>query len=181
MRGQIATRAALAAMAVVALLVVGWLVARATAGDGKEESIEVQFGMEHAGSPFPPGAEHDASDHARDSIVPRNIVIERGGSVTFEVEPFHNPAVYAPGKTPETVVVSDATLEDLTLPCVQEPLTDFVINDPEGRLALGPGQSCEEQSWTTPPGTFEEPGKYLLICTTTPHFKVGMWAWVTVR
>jgi hypothetical protein len=58
------------------------------------------------------------------------------------------------------------------------------IEDPEGRVALGPPQpppGAEEIEWTTPPGTFDEPGRYLVICTTRVHFvEAKMYGWVIV-
>jgi hypothetical protein len=37
-------------------------------------------------------------------------------------------------------------------------------------------------SWTSPAGTFDEPGKYLIVCTVVPHFTLAkMYAWVVVR
>ena len=55
------------------------------------------------------------------------------------------------------------------------------INDPTGRIALAPPQSLEEKDWTTPPGTFDQPGKYLVICTTFVHFQFAkMYSYVVV-
>jgi plastocyanin len=61
-------------------------------------------------------------------------------------------------------------------------LQDFRINDPNGRVALAPAQALTAHSWTTPPGTFDQPGRYLVICTTLPHFAVNnMYGWVIVK
>jgi hypothetical protein len=36
--------------------------------------------------------------------------------------------------------------------------------------------------WTTPPGTFDQPGTYLVICTTQVHFLFAkMYGWVIVK
>lgn len=146
------------------------------------QSATVRFGLNEVGSPFPPPAGHDHSTHAKDHIVPRTVVIAQGGSVTFEIDEFHQPALYRPGTAPEDITVSDATLQDLSLPCVPGGvLPKFVINDPNGRILLGPPHSCAEQTWTTPPGTFDHPGRYLVICTTLPHFRNGMYGWVIVQ
>jgi plastocyanin len=145
-------------------------------------SAEVEFGSEKVGSPFPPPSGHDHSGHASHKMFPRTVTIARGGSVTFEVDEIHQPAIYAPGKEPKDVVITDQTLQDLTLPCLPQTLTDFVINDPVGRVALAPPQACDESEWTTPAGTFEQPGRYLVICTTRPHFVDDqMYGWVVVK
>jgi hypothetical protein len=144
-------------------------------------SAEVHFGSDEVGSPFPPPTGHDRSGHASHKMVPRQVTIARGGSVTFEIYPIHQPAIYSPGKQPTDVVVADPALEDLTLPCLPTQ-QDFVINDPAGRIALAPPQTCEEKDWTTPPGTFDQPGRYLVICTTRPHFvEDQMYGWVIVK
>jgi plastocyanin len=145
-------------------------------------NVTVQFGNDEIGSPFPPPTGHDHSGHASHKMFPRTVTIARGGSVTFEVDEIHQPAIYAPGKLPKDIVVDVQTLEDLTLSCLPQTLTDFVINDPNGRVALAPPQSCEEADWTTPPGTFDQPGQYLVICTTRPHFvDDNMYGWVVVK
>lgn len=145
-------------------------------------SATVKFGNDEIGSPFPPPSGHDRSSHASHKMFPRSVTIARGGSVTFEIDEIHQPAIYAPGKTPKDVVVNEQTLADLTLPCLPQTLTDFVINDPAGRVALAPPQSCEEADWTTPAGTFDQPGTYLVICTTRPHFvNDKMYGWVVVK
>lgn len=145
-------------------------------------SASVKFGNDEIGSPFPPPTGHDRSGHASHKMFPRTVTIARGGSVTFEIDEIHQPAIYRPGKGPKDVVVTAQTLADLTLPCLPQTLTDFVIDDPDGRVALAPPQSCEEQEWTSPPGTFDQPGTYLVICTTRPHFvNDRMFGWVVVR
>ena len=143
-------------------------------------NVTVRFGVDEHGSPFPPADGHDGSGHARDHVYPREVVIARGGSVTFKIDLVHQVAVYEPGVQPTDIEVSPATLEDVDLgPFV---LPNFRINDPTNRIVLGPPQQLFDQEWTTPPGTFDAPGRYLVICTTVPHF-VGsnMWAWVTVK
>ncbi len=166
-------------VATVLLLFLGCMTC--SLGIVRAEETRVHFGLEHAGSPFPPPSGHDASGHSRDSIVPFTVVIQRGGSVTYEIEPFHQPAVYRPGVVPTDIQLNPTTLKGLSLPCLPQPLEQFVIDDPTGRVALGPGQACEEQIWTTPAGTFDQPGRYLVICTTVPHFNLGMWGWVIVK
>ena len=50
------------------------------------------------------------------------------------------------------------------------------------RVALSPGATCEHKEWTTPAGTFDQRGRYLIICTTAPHFvEADMFGWVIVK
>ena len=141
----------------------------------------VRFGNNALGSPFPPQVGHDHSTQAADMLVPGTVVINRGGSVTFEIDPVHQAAVYQPGVEPEDIRVDASTLEDMDLG-FGIVLPDFRINDPAGRLVLAPTQALSRHTWTTPPGTFDAPGRYLVICTTTPHFVLNrMYGWVIVR
>jgi len=138
-------------------------------------TAEVQFGSDKVGSSFPP-AEHDNSFHAFDRLRPRTVVILRGGSVTYEVDECHQPAVYKPGTKPEDINTS------LTQPIGLEECPPDRINDPRNRLALAPPQSESESDWTTPSGTFDQPGVYLVICTTKVHFVFAqMYGWVIVK
>lgn len=70
---------------------------------------------------------------------------------------------------------SASPLEDSGIP-------DFppIINSPANRIAHGnltlPGPDVPF-TWT-----FEEPGRYLVICEVLPHFAVnGMYGWVIVK
>jgi hypothetical protein len=151
----------------------------ASAPNGLPLLAHVQFGIDEHGSPFPPPDEHDASGHARDHIYPREVVIARGGSVAFHIDQVHQVAVYRPGTEPSDIRVDASTLEDVDLGPFTIP--DFRINDPVNRIVLGPPQKLFDQDWTTPAGTFAQAGRYLVICTTVPHFVASkMWAWVRV-
>jgi plastocyanin len=54
------------------------------------------------------------------------------------------------------------------------------INDPNHRIAIVSDQVCEGGA-AAPTWTFNNPGRYLVICTFLPHFQSGMYGWVTVR
>lgn len=139
------------------------------------ESATVLFGHHEAGSPFPP-AVHDESFHAKDKIVPRNVSIDRNGSVTFEIGPLHQVAIFEPGTEPGDI---DATQTE-PLAILPPPLERITFDD--GEVARSPGPGTSHTSWTTPAATFDAPGRYLVICTTNLHFLEGdMYAWVTVR
>ncbi|HET6568880.1 MAG TPA: hypothetical protein VFG50_13010 [Rhodothermales bacterium] len=133
----------------------------------------VLFGRS-TGSPFFPPGEHDASSHAQDKLQPRTTVIATGGTVTFEVAPFHYPAIYEPGIEPEDIDTQEIEQEE---GC---PIPS--IDDEEGRIAEG------EPNCTLPPQTvpwsytFEKPGRYLVICQMLPHFvDSNMYGWVVVK
>lgn len=138
---------------------------------------EVEFGIEEGevGTSFPP-ASHDGSFHAFDKVRPRTVTIARGGSVTYEIYPLHQPAVFAPGTRPEDVDTSQ------TEPIPVFPVLERIVVDDPALVALAPDQTLDEKEWTTPPGTFDEPGTYLVICTTFVHFvEARMYGWVIVK
>ena len=165
----------------IASAIVLFALPRVGAG-GPPLTATVQFGRPDVGSPFPPGSGHDASGHAKDSLVPRTVVISQGWSVTFEIGPFHRVAIYQAGTTPDDIDTT-ATV-NLTVPFF---IPNFTINDPNGRIALSPPAPLTTLSlvpivWTTPPGTFNAPGRYLVTCTTVPHFvENDMFGWVIVK
>ena len=142
-----------------------------------QTEAEVEFGIDEGavGTNFPPGS-HDGSFHAFDKVRPHTVTIARGGSVTYEIYPLHQPAVFAPGTRPEDVDTSQ------TGPIPVFPALDRIVIDDPALVALAPDQTLDEKVWTTPPGTFDEPGKYLVICTTFVHFTVAnMYGWVIVK
>jgi hypothetical protein len=86
------------------------------------------------------------------------------------------PAAFTPGTTPDDI---DA---NATEPIGVTGCPPDRINDPGDRIALAPPQSNVKAEWTTPPGTFDQPGTYLVICTTRVHFLfAGMYGWVIVK
>ena len=144
----------------------------AQGGGSSALSATVQFGKSDVGSPFPPSAEHDASGHAKDDVVPRTVVIDAGGTVTFNVPAgAHQIAIYAPGTKPE-----DINTEALTRLCPGS--APRLINDPANRIALitHPCGTAWQAQYT-----FQTPGRYLVICAFLPHFEAGMYGWVEVR
>ena len=147
-----------------------------SAQSGAALTATINFGRDDLGSPFPPPSGHDQSGHSRDTIFPRDTVIDKGGTVTFIMgaSGVHEAAIYEPGTTPEDI---NTSLTEPPAPgCPPVP----VINDPNHRIAVVSDQVCEGGS-KTPTWTFTQPGKYLVICNFLPHFNLGMYAWVTVR
>lgn len=145
---------------------------------GAALNATVRFGLApgSVGTDFLPPATHDQSIHAYDNIRPQAVVIAAGGSVTFEISPAnHQVAIYEPGKRPEDI---DTTQTEPI------PAAPFLrrITDADGLIVRGPDQQFTPLQWTTPGGTFDEPGRYLVICTTLNHFVIAnMYAWVIVK
>jgi plastocyanin len=154
--------------ALLVALAVG-LALPAVVAAGPDASATVRFGNPTVGSPFqPPAFFHDSSSNATDNLIPGTSVISAGGNVTFVVAGFHQVAVYRAGTQPE----------DITVPPFPPNL---FINDPTNRLALGPAAGVQG-AWTPPAGTFSTPGRYLILCTVTPHFAIdNMYGWVDVK
>lgn len=145
---------------------------------GPPMHAEVEFGIDEGavGSHFPP-AQHDRSFHSYDKLRPATVTIRAGGSVTFEVYPLHQPAVYEPGVRPEDIDAEET--EPIVIDGQTLPFPLVRITDSDGRIAMGPAQSFTETEWTY---TFEEPGRYLVICTTWAHFtEANMYGWVIVK
>ena len=140
----------------------------AAAPDG---TATVAFGLPDHGSPFPP-PEHDASFNAKDNLVPRTAVIGRPGNVEYVITAGavggpHQVAIYRPG----------TTVEDLA---VLGP--GPFLNDPDGRVALGPLVANASVTWSPAAGTFSESGRYLVVCNFMPHTLFArMFGWVQVK
>lgn len=139
----------------------------APAAAGPSDTANVGFGRDLGSGCNPPECFDDASFHADDRVVPGAVAISSGGEVTFDVAGFHQIAIYGPGVKPKDIDTSML-------------IADFFLDDPDGRVALGmPAFSPPERSETF---EFDEPGKYLVICTVLPHFEEArMWGWVTVK
>jgi plastocyanin len=140
----------------------------------------VQFGQPNVGSPFPPTSGHDQSAHAVDNMVPRTVVIDKGGTVTFNTFGVHQVAIYAPGTEPGDIDTTDLVLTPAGCPKPGPPPgAPLLIDDETNRIANYP-QACVPGPRTVT-HTFDEPGRYLVICSFLPHFQVQMYGWVIVR
>jgi plastocyanin len=138
------------------------------------QSATMQFGLEDVGGSKPPG---HPSDHSNDTLVPGTVVIDKGGTVTFNAVGIHQIAIYEPGKNPEDVDSGNTVAMPSGCPSF---LPAFLIDDPVGRLVingLNP-EGCGPRTYTH---TFADAGKYLVICAVQPHFLIKMYGWVTVR
>jgi plastocyanin len=136
---------------------------------GPDATATVRFGNDDVGSPFPPITDHDQSGNGKFNLIPRTVAIAVGGSVTYDIFVrfgFHEPKVYDVGTTPDDIVGGFPFLD---------------VSD--GLIASGPRVSAAQgtATWTTPAGTFDEPGRYLVLCNFTPHFaEFNMYGWVEV-
>ena len=154
----------------VVLVVAGLVVLAPAVLAGPDSSATVRFGNDDAGSPFPPITDHDQSGNGKFNLIPRTVTIAQGGSVTYDIFVrfgFHEPKVYDVGTTPDDIAGGFP-----------------FINDTGGLVASGPRVSGSPgtATWTTPAGTFDEPGRYLVLCNFAPHFaEFGMYGWVTVK
>ena len=137
----------------------------------------VQFGQPNVGSPFPPTSGHDQSAHAVDNLVPRTVVIDRGGTVTFNTFGVHEVAIYEPGVTPDDIDTSVLVLTPAG--CPKPNGAPLLMNDATTLVALY-AQPCGPAPRQVT-HKFDEPGRYLVICAFLPHFQVGMYGWVIVR
>ena len=168
---EIATRSAPSTVAAIA---------SAGANAAQRGSVPlVQFGLNNHGSPFDPAVGHDHSTQAKDALVPRTVVIDVGGRVEFEIDPFHRVNVYRAGTESDDIDLSK--LINFSAGPVFIP--NFVIDDATNRIAQSPPFSFNAvQTWTTPVGTFNQPGRYFVMCNFLPHFAANdMYGWVIVR
>jgi plastocyanin len=146
---------------------------------GAPTTAVMRFGNNDAGtSAF--GPEHPSS-HARDNMIPTTVVIQAGGTVTFQVQAPHRVAIYDSGTQPEDIrLIPGVTLFDHVGPGGPPFIPNFYIDEPNGRLYIEatPAFSApHDVSYT-----FAQPGKYLVICAITPHFaSYKMYGWVEVR
>jgi plastocyanin len=146
------------------------------AGASSPLSATVRFGNDSVGSKFPPASGHDQSGHGRDNLIPRTVVIDQGGTVTFVMGgPVHQVGIYDDGTRPEEVSRAGAA------PIAGCPPVPYVTGagDPNlvailGLPPCGGGQMSVQH-------TFNTPGRYLVICTFIPHLDAAMYGWVEVR
>ena len=146
----------------------------ASQGDTGSNAV-IDFGQANVGSPFPPPSGHDASSHAKDNLVPRTVVIDKNGTVTFKTFGIHQVAIYRPGIEPEDINTSLV----VPSPCLPPTFPPLRINDANGRIIIWTPPCAGGPA--APSWTFTQSGKYLVICAFLPHFEVQMWGWVVVR
>ncbi|MFC1660204.1 hypothetical protein ACFL3S_01895 [Gemmatimonadota bacterium] len=148
-------------------------------GSSHPVSAVVKFGDPFLRSPFPPPRDEENASPPSSLVVPERTVIRPGGSVTFEVAPFQQVAIYEPG-----MELKDIRLEKETLkPASFGPfsISNFRVDDPHWRIQLSPPPNQQGYVWTTPAGTFDEPGHYLVISASVPFLSFArLHGWVEV-
>ncbi len=148
----------------------------AAAAAQSHDAASVRFGLVDVGSGFPPPSGHDQSSHANDTMVPGTVVIDKGGSVTFEIVNPHQISIYGPGKRPEDVNTSIRAAMPAGCP---NPGGNARITDPV-LLVASWSNACNAPRLPIT-HQFNTPGRYLVICSFNPHFQIGMYGWVIVR
>ena len=147
-------------------------------GGNSPSAATMTFGTDHLGSGFLPPLGHDRSGNAKHNVVPRTVVIDVDGTVTFQLPPGlgHAVAIYGPGKEPDDVNTTITTAGGGgTCP------PPGLINDPVNRLSNLGTQPCAGGS-TSVSFQFTSSGRHLVICRLLPHFVADkMYGWVEVR
>jgi hypothetical protein len=111
---------------------------------------------------------------------PERTVLRRGGSVTFEVSPFQQLAIYEPGTALEDIRFEKETLRPISIGPFT--ITNFQVDDPTRRLELSPPPTQKGYTWTTPADTFDRPGDYLIVSVSVPFLSLArMHGWIEVR
>jgi plastocyanin len=133
---------------------------------GNKQSVTVSFGRGlNTNQPGNPANHH---------VVPQRIKVKAGGVVNFVVAGFHQIFVYLPGRGPGDIVVPPAPalfINDLAGIYYQGPAP----NVPPANPAISNAQNRVESV------SFDQPGRYLVLCNVRPHFLDGMWAIVEVE
>jgi plastocyanin len=143
-------------------------------GESTPLAATVRFGNDSVGSKFPPPSGHDQSGHARDNLIPRTVVIDQGGTVTFQMGGgVHAVGIYKDGTQIDQVV--RAAAPKAGCPAV------YVTGATDANLLTMLGEPLCAGGAPSVSYTFETPGRYLVICTFVPHLNVGMYGWVEVR
>lgn len=144
------------------------------ADPGNRESVTVSFGRGlNTNQPGNPANHH---------VVPERIKVKAGGVVNFVVAGFHQIFVYNPGRGPGDIVVPPAGLfiNDLAGLYYQGPAPN-VAPPPNLSLALNPAGAPVLAQNRVESISFDQPGRYLVICNVRGHFLDGMWAIVEVE
>ena len=130
------------------------------------------------GNPCPERG-HDESQESADKLVPRNVVISAGGTVTFLSNGVHQVMVFPEGTKPEDVPNTPGTRTGFA-GCPGGSAGDRYITD--GDVLADPVCGGGPDTVVSPAGTFDTPGKYLVICAFQGHFfNRDMYGWVDVK
>ena len=143
--------------------------ANATVGFGAWPVGTVEVPRDRFTLPFAP---QGPNVHA---LLPQEVTVKEGGSVSFVLAGFHHVVVYAPGKDPGEISQS------VLLPIPGAPAVVGLIDDPQSRIyrGLDPRLTNTFQDRVEVVG-FSKRGTYLVICAVNVHFNEGMYGWVKV-
>lgn len=153
------------------------------------------------------GAGLNTTGAANHHVLPRTIEVKKGGVVNFVVAGFHQIFVYVPGIKPEEVLENTPPFGPPAIPVTPQNLfinyglpldpvnpklfyvgiNPGIIPTPPPPMApipnplqmLNPPVYSNTFNRVEPVG-FPEEGRYLVICNINPHFRDGMYAWVSV-
>lgn len=137
---------------------------------------------------------------ANHKITPTRITVKVGELVDFSVAGFHFIRVYKPGTTDAQVRAHLTSVLGCPIPFAPSATCPFQVPvvDPTSvyytgfnptTFALNQPVLGSPPFPAAPPGTsaraeevvFTAPGRYLVICSITPHFLDGMFAYVDVK
>jgi hypothetical protein len=141
---------------------------------GPLASATVTFGQWDLTEPldrFPNASPRLINNH---QLIPKEVTIKAGGSVSFIISGFHHILVYGNKTKPSDINIS------LTIPTTIQPGPPL-IDDPTNRIYRGldpsvlpvlPGGAAPAMVMQDRVEVvrFAEPGRYLVICGVLPHF-----------
>lgn len=162
-------------LVVAAVLIVSWSALPAHAASGLFGSPSVSFGAWLADRDEPTDRFMDDPPMGGgnvDQVIPKVVMIKRGGAVNFNIAGLHNLTVYDDGKKPEDVV------QGVPLP----GRAGGIIDDPNGRIFWGQDPNRDDVPRDRVEVVkFPKPGLYLVICAVVNHFnREDMWGYVKV-
>jgi len=180
---------------VAILSCVGLTASRGMADDDERQSVTVAFGRG-----LNTAQVGNVVNHA---ILPNDIKINQGGVVHFLVAGFHEPVVFVPNVSLDTIrnIANSGTSTFIFDPTKPAPTGVFYfgINPAGGPLNTAatpvvPGDTRSNaqnrvesvgfpaaKGTGNPPSPIAEPGVYLVICNVRQHFQSGQFGFVEVK
>jgi len=179
----------------VTLFCIGLTAPLAMADDDERQSVTVAFGRG-----LNTAQVGNVVNHA---ILPNDIKINQGGVVHFLVAGFHEPVVFVPNVSLDTIrnIANSGTSTFIFDPTKPAPTGVFYfgINPAGGPLNTAatpvvPGDTRSNaqnrvesvgfpaaKGTGNPPSPIAEPGVYLVICNVRQHFQSGQFGFVEVK
>ena len=179
----------------VALFCIGLTAPLAMADDDERQSVTVAFGRG-----LNTAQTGNIVNHA---ILPNDIKINQGGVVHFLVAGFHEPVVFVPNVSLDTIrnIANSGTSTFIFDPTKPAPTGAFYfginpaggpLNTPATPVVPGDTRSNAQnrvesvgfpaaEGTGNPPSPIAEPGVYLVICNVRQHFQSGQFGFVEVK